>query len=250
MTESPQGGTLRNSIYRRATRSRRRMTPARRLAYALAAPLITLALRIGWRTCRVVRVVGEQHLDAVLARQPAFMPVYWHQHMLFCTRYLLQAQAGRSLRIGFLISPSVDGELGARVVRRLGAAVVRGSSSHTGAQAFKDYFNALVREKISVVINPDGPRGPRFRCKPGVVLLAQMSARPLVPLAYCASRARLVAWDKFVLPLPFSRIAIAIGEPIAVPRVLDAAGLERVQGEVERALHATFGRARAALAEP
>ena len=250
MNESPQGGTLRNSIYRRTTRSRRRMTPARRLVHALAVPLITLALRLWWGTCRVVRVVGEEHLDAVLARHPAFMPVYWHQHQIFCAHYLLRAQATRPLRTGFLISPSVDGELGARIVRRLGGAVVRGSSSHTGAQAFTDYFNALVREKISTVINPDGPRGPRFRCKPGVVLLAQMSARPLLPLAYCASRARLVAWDKFVLPLPFCRVAIAIGAPLAVPRVLDAAGMERMQGEVERALHDTFHAARAALAEP
>jgi lysophospholipid acyltransferase (LPLAT)-like uncharacterized protein len=249
MEPSPQDGTLRNSIYRRATRSRRSMTPARRFAYALAVPLILLALRIWWSTCRVVRVVGEEHLDAVLARHPSFMPVYWHQHHVFCARYLLRAQKGRALRTGFLISPSVDGELGAMVVRRLGGAVVRGSSSHTGAQAFKDYFNALIREKVSPAVNPDGPRGPRFRCKPGVVLLAQMSARPLLPLAYCASRARLVAWDKFVLPLPFSRVAIAVGAPISVPRVLDAAGMERLQGEVERALHDTFRAARAALAE-
>jgi hypothetical protein len=80
------------------------------------------------------------------------------------------------------------------------------------------------------------------------VLLGQMSGRPLLPLAYCASRAWLVAWDKFVLPVPFSRIAIAIGPPIAVPRVLDAPAVERMQGEVERALHDTFRAARAALA--
>jgi lysophospholipid acyltransferase (LPLAT)-like uncharacterized protein len=225
------------------------MTPMRRFAYRLAVPLIIGLLRVWWSTCRVVRVVGEQHLDAVLARHPSFLPVYWHQHHIFCARYLLRAQAGRRLRTGFLVSPSVDGELGAMVVRRLGGAVVRGSSSNTGAQALKDYFNALIKEGISPALNPDGPRGPRFRCKPGAVLLGQMSGRPLLPLAYCASRARLVAWDKFVLPLPFSRIAVAIGPPIAVPRVLDAAGMERVQAEVERALHDTFRAARAALAE-
>ncbi|MCC7461835.1 MAG: lysophospholipid acyltransferase family protein [Gammaproteobacteria bacterium] len=249
MDESPQHGTLRNSIYRRTTQSQRRMTPARRLAHALAVPLIALLLRLWWSTCRVVHVVGEEHIDAVLARHPSFMPVYWHQHHIFCARYLLQAQQTRPLRIGFLISPSVDGELGARLVRRLGGAVVRGSSTNTGAQAFKDYFNALIREKISPIINPDGPRGPRFRCKPGVVLLAQMSARPLLPLAYCATRARLIAWDKFVLPLPFCRIAIAVGAPLSVPRVLDAAGLQRLQADVERALHDTFRAARAALAQ-
>jgi lysophospholipid acyltransferase (LPLAT)-like uncharacterized protein len=249
MNEPQQGGTLRNSIYRRGTRSQRRMTRGRRFAYRLAAPLIVGLLHVFWSTCRVVRVIGEEHLDAALARHPSFLPVYWHQHHIFCARYLLRAQAGRPLRTGFLISPSVDGELGAMVIRRLGGQVVRGSSSNTGAQALKDYFNALIKEKISPALNPDGPRGPRFRCKPGAVLLGQMSGRPLLPLAYCASRAWLVAWDKFVLPVPFSRIVVAIGPPLAVPRVLDAPGMERMQGEVERALHDTFRAARAALAE-
>jgi lysophospholipid acyltransferase (LPLAT)-like uncharacterized protein len=247
MNDPEHDGTLRNSIYRRTTRSRRRMTGGRRFAYRLAVPLITTLLRLWWTSCRVVRIVGEEHLDAVLARHPAFLPVYWHQHHIFCARYLLRAQRGRQLRTGFLISPSVDGELGAMIIRRLGGQVVRGSSSNTGAQALKEYFNALIKEKISPALNPDGPRGPRFRCKAGAVLLAQMSGRPLLPLAYCASRAWLVAWDKFVLPMPFSRIAIAVGSPIAVPRVLDAAGLERMQGEVERALHDAFRAARAAL---
>ena len=78
----------------------------------------------------------------------------------------------------------------------------------------KEYFQALMREQVSPVLNPDGPRGPRFKCKPGAVLLAQMSHRPLLPLAYAASHAWLVHWDKFVLPWPFARIAVAIGEPM------------------------------------
>ena len=114
MNDSPPDGTLRNSIYRRATRSRRSMTPARRFAYALAVPLILLALRIWWSTCRVVRVVGEEHLDAVLARHPSFMPVYWHQHHIFCARYLLRAQKGRALRAGDIVigQSSVSGHGG------------------------------------------------------------------------------------------------------------------------------------------
>jgi len=247
MNESPPGGTIPKSIYRRSSRSGRRMTPGRRFLYRLAVPLIIGLLRLWWTTCRVVRVIGEEHIDAALARHPAFIPVYWHQHHLFVARFLLEAQRGRSLRTGFLVSPSVDGELGAMVVRRLGGHVVRGSSSSTGALAMKDYFNALIRERVSVALNPDGPRGPRFKCKPGAVLLGQMSGRPLLPLAYCASRAWLFHWDKFVLPVPFSRIAIAVGAPIEVPRVLDPAGMERLQGEVERALHDTFRAARAAL---
>jgi lysophospholipid acyltransferase (LPLAT)-like uncharacterized protein len=151
------------------------------------------------------------------------------------------------MRIGFLISPSVDGELGAMIIRRAGGAVIRGSSSHTGAQALKGYFEALMRDRISPVITPDGPRGPRFKFKPGAVLLAQMSGRSILPMAYAASRAWLVHWDRFVLPVPGSRIAIAIGSPRAVPRLLDAGALQAITTEMEQTLHQTYLSAQAAL---
>ena len=245
--EGVQGSALRNTIYRRITRSGRRMSRLRRVLYALAAPAILALVRLWWRSCRVVAVVGEDNLDAVLARAPSFLPCYWHQHQLFCSRYLLRAQRGRRLRTGFLVSPSVDGELGAMIVRRAGGVVIRGSSTHTGAMALKGYFEALMREQVSPVITPDGPRGPRFKFKPGAVLLAQMSGRPMLPLAYAASRAWLVHWDRFVLPVPFCRIAIAVGPPRAVPRVLDAAGVQAIALDMERSLHQTYRSARAAL---
>ena len=76
------------------------------------------------------------------------------------------------------------------------------------------------------MVTPDGPRGPRFKFKPGAILLAQMSGRPMLPMAYAASRAWLIQWDKFVIPVPFARISIAIGKPRYVARVLDAAAIE------------------------
>jgi lysophospholipid acyltransferase (LPLAT)-like uncharacterized protein len=239
----PAGDALRNTIYKRYTG--RRMNTTRRLLYRVAAPLIYGIARLWWRSVRIEAVVGEEHLHAVLSRWPSFIPCYWHQHTLFCAQYLLR-QKGR-LRVGFLVSPSVDGELGAMVLRRAGAVVIRGSSSRTGALALKEYFQALTRDQVCTVVSPDGPRGPPFKCKPGAVLLAQMSGRPIVPMAYAASRAWLVHWDRSVLPVPFSRLVIAIGEPRTVPRVLDAAALERWQLELERLLKTTCQTAKAAL---
>ena len=220
-------GQLRNPIYRTTTRSGRRMTPARRLLYRITVPVILLLVRAWWSTCRVVRIEGEAHLDEALARAPSLVPCYWHQHQLYCGKFLIEQRA-RGLLAGWLISPSVDGELGAMLVRRLGAAVIRGSSTHTGARALRDYYQALVRDNVSPVITPDGPRGPRFKFKPGALLLAQMSGRPILPMAYAASRAWRIKWDKFVIPVPFARIAIAIGPPCYVPRVSVAEGLKRL----------------------
>jgi lysophospholipid acyltransferase (LPLAT)-like uncharacterized protein len=228
--------------------SKRRMTPLRRLGYRLLAPVGHVLLRFWWSTCRIVSVSGAEHFDAALARAPSLLPCYWHQHELFCARWLL-LQMPR-IRLGFLISPSVDGEVPAMIARRLGAEVIRGSSTHTGARALRDYYQLLVKENVSPVITPDGPQGPRFAFKSGAILLAQISGRPLLPMAYAASRAWLFAWDKFVLPWPFARIAISIGEPVWVERGLavgDPGQLVPLQQQMERALHEQYRRARAAL---
>lgn len=229
--------------------SRRRLTPLRRLAHALLAPLALGVIRAWWASCRVVKIQGEEHLSGALARAPSLLPCYWHQHELFCARYLLQQRA-QGLKAGFLISPSVDGEVPAKIAGWLGARVIRGSSTRTGARALRDYYQLLVNEGVSPVITPDGPTGPRFVFKPGALLLSQLSGRPLVPMAYAASRAWFVGWDRFVIPWPFSRIALAIGEPVQVPRELqiaDEAALAPLQRRMEAELKRLFVQARRAL---
>jgi lysophospholipid acyltransferase (LPLAT)-like uncharacterized protein len=254
MTDPGPDGGLRNSIYRQVTRSGRRMTAARRFLYSIVVPLGLGLVRLWWLSCRIVRVEGQEHLDAALAKAPSLVPCYWHQHQLFCAKYLVDQSLARAarpgvpeLKVGWLISPSVDGEIGAMMVRRMGGHVIRGSSTSTGARALRDYYEALVKSAISPVITPDGPRGPRFEFKPGAILLAQMSGRPILPIAYAATRAWLIKWDKFVLPVPFSRIVVAVGPPRYVPRVTDAASIEKLQGELKAELKRLFGVARDAL---
>ena len=74
-----------------------------------------------------------------------------------------------------------------------------------------------------------------------------MSGRPILPMAYAASRAWRIKWDRFVIPVPFCRIALAIGSPRYVPRTLDAATLEKLQGEMELELRRLFEIAHKAL---
>ncbi|MGD9597639.1 MAG: lysophospholipid acyltransferase family protein [Steroidobacteraceae bacterium] len=222
------------------------MTRLRRFAYRwIVVPVGAALVRLVWGLARRPQVIGAGHLDAALAMAPSFIPVLWHQHQLFCAQWLL-AQRPR-VTAGFLVSPSVDGEIGAMLVDRFGGVAVRGSSSHTGARALRDYYEALVKRDISPIITPDGPRGPRFVFKPGAILLAQMSGRPMLPMAYAASRAILFHWDRFVIPLPFARIVIAIGAPRRVPRTLDAAGMRQWQDDMTAELRAQFARARERL---
>ncbi len=245
-TDPEDAGGLRNTLYKKETRSKRRMTPARRFVWRIVAAIGVFLVKLFWRSCRVVRVVGDEHTARALAQAPSLIPVYWHQHQLFCAKYLLEQRA-RGLKLGFLISPSVDGDIGVMVVSHFGGHSIRGSTTHTGARALRDYYDALVKQGISPAITPDGPKGPRFVFKPGAILLSQMSQRPILPMAFAASRATLFQWDKFVLPWPFSRIVIAIGEPRQVPRIMQPAALEALQKEMAVELKNLFGVARDAL---
>jgi lysophospholipid acyltransferase (LPLAT)-like uncharacterized protein len=246
IVDEKPGGGLRNTIYEQQTRSGRRLTRGRLFVYRLLVPVAVWLLRRVWGWSRVVQVIGPEHVAAALQRAPSFIPVYWHQHQLLCVKYLLE-QTGGGLKLGFLISPSVDGEIGAMIVRNLGAEVIRGSSSHTGARALRDYYQALAHGNVSPAITPDGPRGPPWKFKPGAVLLAQLSGRPMIPLSYAASRAWKIKWDRFIVPKPFCKIVVAVGEPVYVPKGLNAASLEKLQLEMEQRLSDLFRAAEAAL---
>jgi hypothetical protein len=237
---------LRNTLYDQQTRSGRRLSRGRLLLYKLAVPIAFGLGRLVWRWTRIVRVVGAEHIGAALARATSFIPVYWHQHQLFCIKQLSEMR-NAGVRLGFLISPSVDGEFAAMMVQRLGGEVIRGSSSHTGARALRDYYQALAHDGISPAITPDGPRGPPWKFKPGAILLSQMSQRPIVPMAYAASRAWGILWDRFVIPKPFARVAIVVGPPVYVAKGLDAEGLSALQLEMERNLESLFQEARSLI---
>jgi lysophospholipid acyltransferase (LPLAT)-like uncharacterized protein len=134
------------------------------------------------------------------------------------------------------------------LVRSLGGEVIRGSSTHTGARALRDFYQALVHDSISPVITPDGPKGPAFKFKAGALLLAQISQRPIIPFSYYASRASKISWDRFVIPWPACRIVIAVGEPVYIAKGLDAAALEALQVDMEHRLTQLFETAKSALA--
>jgi lysophospholipid acyltransferase (LPLAT)-like uncharacterized protein len=236
---------LRNTIYEQKTRSGRRLTAARRRAYEWAAPVALALARATLSSCRVVRILGAEHISNSLARAPSFIPAYWHQHQLFCAKYLFELRK-LGVKPGFLVSPSVDGEFGAILVRRLGGEVIRGSSTHTGARTLRDFYQALVHDGISPVITPDGPRGPPRVFKPGALMLAQLSQRPIIPMAYFASHAWYVGWDRFVIPMPGARIVVAVDEPVYVAKGTDLEALERLQLDMQQRLKRLFETAKSA----
>jgi hypothetical protein len=237
----------RNTLYRQETRSSRRLTRTRLALYRAGVPVAGAVIRFFWAVTRVVAVTGEGRLEQALRDHGVVIPVYWHQHQLLPVRYLLDQRA-RGLKLGFLVSPSVDGEMPAMLVRRTGGYAIRGSSSATGARALRDYYEAITRDGISPAITPDGPRGPAREFKAGAILLSQLSGKPMVPMAFAARRVfRFPTWDEFILPLPFTAAVLAIGEPCIAPKRMDTAALAGWQQRMQAELVDLYRQARAVL---
>ncbi len=230
------------------TKSQRRLTPARMFVYRLAVYLGAFILEVLWRTSRL-KIVGLERLETLLQEQGAVVPVFWHQHLLMAARFMCSNRI-KGMKPGFMISPSVDGQAPTMLAELYGAHVVRGSGSYTGVRAVRGVYNAIVKEGISPTITPDGPRGPRFKMKPGAIFTAQISGKAVVPIAYAASPAKLLrTWDKFVIPAPFARLRIAIGEPYFPPKRMSDEEMAAAQEELERRLHETYKLAERALHE-
>lgn len=210
------------------------MSAGRRLWYRLLVAIARTGLRLLWSTCKIEKVIGAEHIDALLAEGKPIIPCYWHGMQLFCARYVMDLQE-RGLKVGFLISPSVSGEAAAMLARSLGAEVVRGSPTRTGGQALRDLYLIVNRDGVSPVITVDGPKGPAEVVKNGAVLLARLTRAPMVPMAYAAAPSwTLGTWDRFVLPRPFARVVVVIGEPLAVPAGMPIDDLEPIRFELEQ----------------
>jgi lysophospholipid acyltransferase (LPLAT)-like uncharacterized protein len=230
------------------SKSQRQLTRSRVFLYRLAVWLTTAVLEILWRTCRI-DVVPADRLTSLVREHGAVVPVFWHQHLLMCARFLVSDRIP-GYKPGFMISPSVDGEAPTMLAHSYGAHVVRGSGSYTGMRAVRGVHQAIVKDGISAAVTPDGPRGPRFKFKPGALFVARIAGRPVVPIAYAARPAfMLKTWDKFIIPVPFGRICMAIGEPY-FPGKMGEEEMAAAQGEMEQRLHATFRQASAAIATP
>jgi lysophospholipid acyltransferase (LPLAT)-like uncharacterized protein len=197
---------------------------------AVSAALSWLAaryIRLVWITGRW-QVENTDIADRMIADGTPFIACFWHGRML-----MIPNAWKYSARMSILISHHRDGIFISRTLAHLGIGTIAGSSSRGGAGALVSMVRALKRGEY-MGITPDGPRGPRMRATPGAATAARLSGAVLLPVSYSATRRWVLgSWDRFVVPLPFSRGIIRVGAPIEVPRETDESGLEAVRQKLE-----------------
>ena len=200
---------------RRSSVSRRRMSPARRLLYFVGLPIARGVIRLLTSTYRFQPVIGEEHILPLINNATVSVPCYWHQNIILCSTYMREV-ARRGYKLCVLVSGSVDGEVPAKIARSWGAKVIRGSANQSGALALRDQHQ-MVKKGYSIVTLVDGPSGPKLEVKTGAILMARIANVPIIPIACAADRAwHMDTWDGFIIPKPFARVVVAIGEPYRI----------------------------------
>ncbi|MBT4274658.1 MAG: lysophospholipid acyltransferase family protein [Verrucomicrobia bacterium] len=148
----------------------------------------------------------------------------WHNRLALClnvfTRYLSKGYPDR--RLAALASASNDGAFLSVILQSYGVHAVRGSSSRRGSQAMKELIT-LLRKGYDLSLTPDGPRGPKYKMQSGVISLAQLTGKPVIPVSYVLSmKWTLNTWDAFQIPMPFAKCVVHMGEPVYVDRNITA----------------------------
>jgi hypothetical protein len=162
----------------------------------------------------------------------------WHNRIMLALilyRHYVRLR-DRPHRMASLASASRDGGVVARILEHFGVKAVRGSSSRRGPQALLELMG-WCRRGYDIAIAPDGPRGPRYVVKSGVIHLAHLTGLPIIPVSYHLGwKVSLRSWDRFQVPLPFSRATVKVGEPVRVPRDASEMELEAFRVELETRL--------------
>jgi lysophospholipid acyltransferase (LPLAT)-like uncharacterized protein len=185
-------------------------------------------IRLIGPTLRVC-VSYEEGAQPAVNQRPVILS-FWHACIIPAT-YLF-----RNVGIRVMSSNSYDGEYMGRIIHKFGFVAVKGSSSRNAVRALLGLRRAL-QEGWAVAFSLDGPRGPRYRVKPGPVALARSSGVSLSTFHIAVESAWVLnTWDRLTIPKPFSRVLMRFGKLIPVPPEASDEDVERYQQQLQGSL--------------
>ena len=216
------------------------MTPAKNNRFTWTQRL-TLAIipRIVWALLMIIGRTWKFEVHAEPGVTPAFhgftpsreIYCFWHQCVLPCAYYFRKTGAT------ILISQSFDGELITRTLQLFGFNAVRGSSSRGGPQSLLALRQVLDKNQPAI-FTADGPRGPIYQSKPGPIKLAQLTGAPIGAFHLEPQNAwQTNSWDRFLIPKPFTRIAVCWAQWTEVPTNSTSEALETKRQQLDTALN-------------
>ena len=171
-------------------------------------PLAYNLIRLTNSTLRL-KVEGWEESAQLLEEKKSLIFSSWHGRSWIPAYFL------RGLGIYALTSMSRDGSYMTEVLERLGWKTVRGSSSRGGSRSLLALYKKLKKGE-STALTPDGPTGPIYEVKPGIIFLQQKAGSLIVPMGVDAVwKKNFNSWDDYLLPLPFSKASLVFGSPFS-----------------------------------
>lgn len=160
-----------------------------------------------------IELVNKEIVERLKAEGRRIIYVVWHGKLFLAT------YVHRKKNIVILTSLSKDGDMLTAILEKFGYRCIRGSSSRGGTKALREMIR-VIKEGYDCAVAVDGPRGPLHEVKPGAIFLSQLTGAAIVPVSCEVERKKVFekAWDKFELPIPFSRARISYGAPFYVKR--------------------------------
>lgn len=187
-------------------------------------------IKILGRTMRFEEIHPEIPRSFWEKKTPA-IGAFWHG------RLLMMPLIYKGKKLSFLVSHHRDGQVVGKALERFGFQAILGSTTRRGVSAFKKMVKAH-QDGADIALVPDGPRGPCCRVQIGVIELARLIGRPVVPLTFSASKRKVFkTWDRFLLPYPFSKGVFIWGEPVHVDPNGDRGHLEEKRMLLEKRLN-------------
>ena len=197
--------------------------------------LLTIAsffLKVWFKSCRPKILQDDLHKEFYRGSRQ-FIGVTWHRSSIFFCWFF------GPIHPLVMFSQSQDGEYLARFAEKCGVIPVRGSSSRGGQKALIQMIRSMKEGARICSTVLDGPQGPRFKAKKGLLLLAQKTGVPLLPFIWSARRTITLekTWDKTMIPWPFSQVLFAYGSPMVVPEECSETEMEQLRLELENRLN-------------
>ncbi|OPY69229.1 MAG: hypothetical protein A4E57_01317 [Syntrophorhabdaceae bacterium PtaU1.Bin034] len=192
-------------------------------------PVVYLVLTLLKATLRIEHI-NKDPVERLWQQGDNIIACFWHGRLLA----MPFAYKGTGAKV--LISRHRDGEFIARVIKYFGLGTVRGSHRKSSVSSVREML-AELKQGTSIAITPDGPKGPRYQVKQGIIELARISQIPIVPVTCSASKKKVFnSWDRFLLPYPFSTMLFLWGNPIYVPKNIRSSEIEAKRQDLEKTL--------------
>ncbi len=189
--------------------------------------LILCTLRIDEQGGEIPRKLRAKNINFVVST--------WHGRLL-CIGLVARRRLGGSL-VAFN-SPHLDGKMLAWLHGWIRVKTIYGAPNKNPERGMMNLLKYTRNKPSDLLMTPDGPRGPRQRVKRGVIAFSKLSGSPIIPVGFAPKKGwMLKSWDRFIFPMPFSKLITIWGEPVVIAKDADKQTQEALKEQLEQTMN-------------